>query len=196
MNYKQLRNTLKTGDIVLFSGKGHISELIKFGQWMFGGSKRAAQWSHVGMIVRSDDIDAVLLWESTTLSGVKTVYGENREGVQLVSLSDRIDTYDGEIAVRQLLQPLTNDQTKNITACRKEMKGRAYEKSNVQLFRSVADLFGNQKKDLSSLFCSELVAEALQRADILTDRLSSNSYTPSDFSKGLNHIFGQLLKVR
>ena len=44
MKYQDIRSQLKTGDILLFSGKGGISEGIKF----FTLSK----WSHVGMVYK------------------------------------------------------------------------------------------------------------------------------------------------
>ena len=40
----------------------------------------------------------------------------------------------------------------------------------------------NDEEDLSSLFCSELVAEAYQRMGILDPERSSSEYTPDDFS--------------
>jgi hypothetical protein len=41
---------------------------------------------------------------------------------------------------------------------------------------------GINKEDLSSLFCSELVAEAYQKMGLLTEQLPSNEYIPKDFS--------------
>jgi hypothetical protein len=35
---------------------------------------------------------------------------------------------------------------------------------------------------LSSLFCSELVAEVYQKMGLLTEKLPSNEYIPKDFS--------------
>ena len=40
----------------------------------------------------------------------------------------------------------------------------------------------DQPVDLSSVFCSELVAEALQRIAVLPSNRSSNSFLPSHFS--------------
>ena len=40
----------------------------------------------------------------------------------------------------------------------------------------------NDKEDLSSLFCSELVAEAYQHMGVLDPKKSSSEYTPDDFS--------------
>jgi len=128
--YHELRDELKTGDLILFSGKGAISNVIK----LFSGGK----WSHVGMVLRVPALDdAVLLWESTTLSDIPDIESElPTKGVQVVPLSQRLSKYRGG-------------------------------------------------EDLSSVFCSELVAEAYQAMGLLDeypDGLPSNEYTPIDFS--------------
>jgi hypothetical protein len=64
-SYDSIRNTLKTGDVVIFSGKSAVSNFIK----LFSGGK----WSHVGMVLRLKELDdAVLLWESTTSATFRT----------------------------------------------------------------------------------------------------------------------------
>ena len=84
--YGQMRMGLKTGDIVLFSGKGGISDWIK---WFSGSS-----WSHAGMVLNLPDWDMLLLFESTTLNSIEDVKsGRAVRGVQLVPLSERIKTY-------------------------------------------------------------------------------------------------------
>ena len=93
--YESVRNEMKTGDIVLFSGKGAISHGIKL--------LTLSKWSHVGMILRLPDSRAVFLWESTTLSNLKdAIDGKKKKGVQLVLLRDRLNTYGGEVSVRHL----------------------------------------------------------------------------------------------
>jgi hypothetical protein len=51
-------------------------------------------------------------------------------------------------------------------------------------------------EDLTSLFCSELVAEAYQRLGLLDESTPSNEFTPADFSEaeGLVLLKGQLGK--
>lgn len=175
VEYSEIRNNLKTGDIVLFSGRDFVSKLIQFGT--------RSKWSHVGMIYRIYQLDFVTLWESTTLSDcVDLDSGTKRKGVQLTALSDRVRYYDGEIAIRQLENPVTlaNDR---LLELRQKLKSKRYETSEAELIKSAFDFAGlNNKPDLSSVFCSELVAEAYKKLGLLTDRLSSNEYTPSDFA--------------
>ena len=67
--------------------------------------------------------------------------------------------------------------------------GRSYEKDLVQMALSAINpsdtflsLFQNTHEDLSSLFCSELVAATYQRMDLIKSDRPSNTYTPDDFS--------------
>ena len=147
--YSDIRNQLDTGDIVLFSGKGHISSAIK---WFTAG-----KWSHVGMVIRSSEWDMLLLWESTTLSNLKTIDNAHKEGVQTVFLSERVATYDGDIGVRRLSVERTPQMIEDLKAFRAMVKDRPYEESKWELIKSALDgpSFLENQEDLSSLFCSE-----------------------------------------
>lgn len=174
--YDNLRNQIKTGDIILFSGKGGISTGIK---WVTD-----SKWSHVGMALRLPEWDVVLLWESTTLSDIKDIEsGVERQGVQLVPLSDRIKKYKGEATIRSLDINRTPEMLTALNMLRLEVKNRKYEEDKLELIKAAYDgPFGKNTEDLSSLFCSELVAEAYQRMGLLGEEKPSNEYTPKDFS--------------
>ncbi|MBA1147110.1 hypothetical protein H0Z60_08545 [Ectothiorhodospiraceae bacterium WFHF3C12] len=179
--YHEIRSELKTGDLILFSGKGAVSNLIK----LFSGGK----WSHVGMVLRMPAFDdAVLLWESTTLGDIDHFeFDKPTKGVQLVPLSQRLSTYRGEASWRQLSKPLGDDMVKALAQRRKELSRRPYERNEIELLRAAWDRVGGTSggEDLSSVFCSELVAEAYQAVGLLEEYpkgLPSNEYTPIDFS--------------
>ena len=183
MKYKDMRDQLKTGDIILFSGKGGISDGIKF----FTVSK----WSHVGMIYRLDNpLDpesSMFCWESTTLSDIKDAdTGKLTKGVQRVELSERLErcfSKGYEISVRPLSETLTDDMILALNNFRHKVSGRPYEKDKIELLKAAYEgILGDNKEDLSSLFCSELLAEAYQNMGLLTEKVPSNEYTPNDFS--------------
>lgn len=178
MKYQDIRTKLKTGDIVLFSGKGPVSAGIKIAT----GSK----WSHVGMVFVLPEYDFVCVWESTTLSNIKDLQSDQaRQGVQLVPLRERVNKYNGQIAVRQL-QGFEADTTSlnKLNCFRKDVANRPYEQNKIELIKSAYDgLFGANQECLSSLFCSELVAEAYQRLGLLSELVPSNEHTPADFSQ-------------
>ena len=71
-----------------------------------------------------------------------------------------------------------------LSSFRQEMKHRSFEKSKLEIIKAVYDgPFGKNETDLSSLFCSELIAEAYQRMGLLDSSLPSNEFTPKDFSE-------------
>ena len=183
MAYNDVRHEINTGDIVLFSGSGGISHGIK----LVTNSK----WSHVGMVLRLPQYKAVFLWESTTLSNLKdAIDGRIKKGVQLILLSDRLQTYNGDVCLR----PLKNHQVSlesygNLMDLRESLRNRPYEKDQIELIRAAYDgPLGDNAEDLSSLFCSELAAEAYQALGLLQSPpigTPSNEFTPSDFAKDL-----------
>lgn len=179
--YKSIRSDLKTGDIILFSGKGGISAGIKWAT--------LSRWSHVGMILNLPEYDFVTVWESTTLSTTIDLDTRvPRKGVQLVPLSARVNGYDGDIAVRQLAD-IAEEQIdiSALMALRRDVTGKPYEEDKIELIKAAYDgPLGRNSEDLSSLFCSELVAEAYQRLGLLDGSRKakpSNEYTPADFSE-------------
>lgn len=176
--YHEIRGELKTGDIVLFSGKGGISAGIKWAT--------LSRWSHVGMILNLNEYDFITIWESTTLSNIADLdYKKPRKGVQLVPLSSRVNKYKGDIAIRQLQGvEFGVDGIRNLMQLRREVTGKEYEEDKIELIKAAYDgPFGHNEEDLSSLFCSELVAEAYQRLGLLSEGKPSNEFTPSDFSE-------------
>lgn len=181
------RDDLKTGDILLFSGRGPASRLIQIGT----GSK----WSHVGMVLR-DDLDLIMSWESTMLVKQPSLdSGIIETGVMILNLSRRIAEYNGEIAVRPLYAPLNVGQIAKLIEMRKRVRKVPYEKNYIELIRSAYDgPFGaNKEEDLSSIFCSELIAAYFKLIELLRRDKNSNEYTPRDFSSDeFNHIVGKI----
>lgn len=183
MTYEDIRPGLDSGDLVLFGGTSQISAVIK--------RLTGSPWSHVGMILRDAVNDLVLLWESTSLSALPDLdTGLARRGVQVVELSERIRTYQGDIAVRPLQCERTPMFRARLAETRREFRGRPYEQNYLELALAAYDgPLGKQRAaNVLSLFCSELVAAALQRAGVLTrpaeGGLPSNEYVPGDCASG------------
>lgn len=179
--YAALRSQLKTGDLVLFSGKAWSSDSIKL--------VTLSRWSHVAMVWVMAEYDFVCLWEANTLTDVRNLDAPRaRPGVMLVPLSERLHTYDGAVALRQLEgTALRKKDLMALTGLRKKLARRPYEKSTLEMMTAAYDgPYGEQRENLSSLFCSELVAEAYQALGLLRggkkDK-ASNEYVPADFSK-------------
>ena len=119
--------------------------------------------------------------------------GKVRKGVELVPLSLKVFSgwYD-RVAVRRLTgidDKQRAEMYEQLLLFRKEVQGRPYEKNTIELILSAVDaqekylsFLRNTHEDLSSLFCSELVAEAYKRMGVLNTTKYSNEFTPDDFS--------------
>ena len=185
MKYKDIRGQLKTGDVLLFSGTGLISSLV---QWWTG-----SKWSHVALVVKSEDIDAVFCFESTTISSVLDITtGSKARGVQLTPLSSRIKSVKGEVYIKRLEKELFPEQKKAFFKLMINFRGRGYESDKMQLLRGGA----NTKEDLSTIFCSELVAATLKGCGLLDESRASNSYYPKAFAGPLQLIDNSLLALQ
>ena len=186
--YDSIRGTIDTGDVFLFSGRGVMETAIK----LFTLSK----WSHVGMAVRVAGWDTLLIWEAN-LSVADVLKGSGNGGLSLSLLSERVRSYQGDVAVRRLLNiNRTPARWQALCALRSEIRGRPYEQSLLKLIKSAYDgPFGHNDEDLSSVFCSELVAAALMAMGLLASDLPSSEYTPGDFSSAgqLNLLHGVVL---
>lgn len=173
--YAALRPLLQLGDLVLFEGRGALSEGIKFGT--------RSRWSHIGMVVCDAAHDVVLCWESTTLSNLPDAGGQYLKGVQLVSLSQRIESYDGDMAIRPLVGARDAALVAGFRAARAAFAGRPYEARLLNLALAEYDGPGGRApRDLSSLFCSELVGATYQAMGLLPAACNPGEWVPRDFS--------------
>ena len=167
--YNQIRADLNTFDIVLWSGTGNLSKFIQMGT--------QSLWSHVGMVLRTEP-DLVMLWESTL--------EEDHSGVQLTPLSKSVY---GSVAVRRMNIPggITTEMNAGLARARLDFADRKFEASWMEFMKAGWDgPFGKNTKDLTTLFCAELIAETLMMCGLLEDETvsgkPSNEYTPKDFS--------------
>ena len=140
--------------------------------------------------------------------------GKVTQGIELLPLKEKVFSgWYSRVAVRQL--QITDEQREKMTASllkfKMELGERPYEESKLELIRSALDFhedfltfLKNEEEDLSSLFCSELVAAAYQRMGLLEGDATvekyktSNEYTPDDFTSSRDDElclkYGQLSK--
>ena len=176
---EELLPRLGTGDIVLFSGKSTPSSIVKRLTW--------SRWNHVGMVLRLPERGRPVLWESMHRASVPdAIDGKADSGVHCPDLEQRLRSDTADMAVRQLSRPVTDDMQARVDALRDELWRRPYERSFLELARSAFGfLLGrNAREDLSSVFCSELVAEAYQAMGLLPEVVkNSNEFTPAAFAE-------------
>jgi len=170
---------MRTGDLVLFSGSCNVGKLIKFVQRNI--------WSHVGMIVIDENYDFPCLYESTHSDKILDL-DTNRitQGVQMVSFVDKVNLYPGSIGYRRLTNIADQDLNhKSFAQLKNSLQGKAFENNIWQIIKAKYDgPLGANREDLTSLFCSELIAASYQALGLLpaSEIRTSNEYTPSDFS--------------
>ena len=176
VKYKDARDKLDNYDIVEFIGKGFPSNLLS---WLFGKS-------HIAIVIKYPEYDTVLLFESTSLDSVEDFFTKKKHsGVQTVSLSSRIKTYNGTVIIRRLECERTPEMVKALHDFRKETEGKLYEipkkgkwfQKTLGLFQMIRSItFINRRKDLSRLYCIEQVAESFQRGKLISNKQASNKY--------------------
>lgn len=180
--YEDCRKQMKTGDVIAFSGKGRVSELIKW--------KTGSPYSHVAMVV-AVDLSAgfgksVMITEATTLltlPDAKT--GELVKGVQMQWLSQRLDAYDGDVWWGQVLESFPVDKLHNMTRWIRQRHVQRTPYDAIQAMGAGMDLFDwipgvANDPDFSSLFCSEYVMRAWQIAGLVDDTVNPSEMTPAD----------------
>ena len=211
IKYNHIKETLNTGDIILFSSGGLSAYEVR--------CATCSQFSHIGMIVRCKHLnkssDNLYIWHSPAeaLQFMPDVTsGKIKDGPQLNRLRPIIRAAGGVVYIRKLYKPkqkrkrnlnrnynLFHDGNDNDNdddgyqlgdACSnglmdfiKKERSKSYEKSTKQLLLSTYDgPFGQNEEDISSYFCSELVAETFKLLGILKRDIISSEYVPKDFA--------------
>ena len=167
---------LKPMDIILFRGEGTVSQIIMFGH------KPGTAFSHVGVIGPDGN-----LFHGTTLMGQVPDRRKKEpfSGVQLNDLVEAISYYKGEVFVRRLLDPLTDDELDLFKTQFEHFHGLPYEENYDDLINAEIDIpvIDSTTEDFSSVFCSELVAELVEQVKKYYSTLPADEYTPTDCSR-------------
>ena len=156
----------------------------------------STSFDHVGIVVLCDDCDddccSPELKQVRKEAGIPSYHTLEADsgGVQVYRFTPAcLRSYSGTVFVRSLdLSRLTSAQISAArSALRKftaEMRGRPYSKNLLEMFRAAG--YGRKRKnraeDLTSVFCSELVAAAFKRMGLLDPARSASTYIPADFS--------------
>lgn len=158
-------DALKTGDLVLFAGRGLTHGLA----WWF----KRSPWRHVGLVLRRTDDAEPLLWEAAC--------GGLRRGTLLSPLAARTVGSRSGIGVRCLNRPLAPLQCQRLEAFRQEAAARARARGLFDLIGAAEDgWLGGRRDNLGDPMDGELVAEAYQRIGLL-DEVARGGKAPSEY---------------
>jgi hypothetical protein len=167
--YAEVRSRIQPGDVIAFGGHSPVSRLIR--------AATRSPISHVGIVrqtkVLTDTTDRIFveLVESTTLDGFS--------GVTTQRLSVRVATFPGEVWWLPLsVAARSRFDERAFWEWVYAQDGKPYDA--LQAIGSALDLLiPDQAEDLARLFCSELVAGALEAAGVLP-ALNASEITPAD----------------
>ena len=80
-------------------------------------------------------------WEASPITDIKDIEsGKIHKGVRLVALSERIQTYEGEVAIRLLDVEREPKMLEALNTLRRELKSRPFEKNVIELLKSALQL--------------------------------------------------------
>jgi hypothetical protein len=187
-NLEELKNTLKTGDLLLcddlaYGSWGLFSWLIKF--------VTKSDFSHVGMIVKDPDftetpLKGTFVWTSG-ISNVPDPEDKTKKfGVQFIPFDHFIQTYGGKIFLRRI-EFEHNEEYYSIfeTNKLKQIHQVVYDKPYDVVITDWIEAFC--KKDpnpqkTSRFFCSALIGYIYTKLNLLDDNTDWSIISPSFFS--------------
>lgn len=183
IKYSELRPQLKVGDVIAFSGKSIISNLIKFAT--------RSDISHVGIVLESNSPELghmVHIIESTSLATTPDVITKELfVGVQIQQLSRRLETEEGQVYYVPLKSPIGEYNKAAMVDWLRYKHTQRTPYDSVQALGSGLDLLDGlgleNEIDFSKLFCSELVTKALQLAGKVDLEINPSEMTPEDVMK-------------
>lgn len=180
--YHLIRADIQPGDIIAFGGNSLFSRWTKL-------TTRSAV-THVAVVTHAQMRDSKTnryfnqVMEATSYKG--------KRGVMTNRLSERVASYDGDIwwlPLSRASRSLFEQNKREFFSFMFEQEGKPYDV--LQLFGSAVDaidehpLFGGisyNQEDFSSWFCSELIAEGLETAGVISG-VNASEVTPVDICR-------------
>ena len=181
--FSELATEMRTGDLILFSGRYEESELIE--------KLERSPWSHVGMVVRLTDDEQPLFWESTTLTNLADeIFHDHLQGPKVVNLYQRMKQYGRDLrpyvpaqfAYRKLDVTRTDAMIRRLTKMFTRDHGLPNPSEWNMIVEVVEGRLFNIPSRLDTFFCSELVADSYLKMGLLPADRAVNAYMPKDFT--------------
>ena len=159
----EFERVAETGDILLFRGKSALSKMQR--------AVTRGKYDHVALLIRSTSNNNLFLFEVTGVEGVALLLWADFMLYSWHLLYSRLTFkkihYDrSEPNIRKLNEFIEN------------VRGMEYNLSAGKLMRNRQDKDPKNKK---GFFCSELIATALKKIEVLDKSKPSSKYWPGDF---------------
>lgn len=161
--YQEVREKMQPFDLISFSGKGSVSNIIK--------GFTNSDISHVALVYRildENEKERVLIIESTSLVTLPDrIHGEMIKGVQIQALSERLKTYEGQVYWHKLNVPVSQARKAAMYSWLLTQHSTRVKYDTIGAIRSGVDIWDymlESKPDYEKLFCSEMVAKVYEVA--------------------------------
>ncbi len=183
-SYRAIRSELRSGDVVAFWGRGVISTGIR-ARTMWDWPPWGANPSHVGVVLdakRGKERWRVNVVESTSLNNVDPETGKVTlfSGVVVNRLSERLGTYNGNVAVARVFNGLGDERVRARDEGLRHI-GKQYDLGGAL----AAGLWlARAADDEEEIFCSELGARMHKAAGWLPLRTNPDEMTPKGLLRG------------
>jgi len=193
VNYDTFRKNIRSGDLLLCSGSAWFSKMIQ--------KATGSVWSHVGFVMRLDNIDRVMVLESVEPLGVRTV-----------PLSKYLKNYDNEnnpypggliLARHQEFEKKgTEKKLQKFGQFAVDLFGYPYDKDEIakiaaRIATSWLPFSSKEKKELKrdrEYICSEYTWECYRSIGIPITHDPKGFIAPADFAKDKNISLQAVLK--
>lgn len=166
----------RPGDIVLYD------DFNRFFHFLFKLASTAPP-THTAMVIEGDNGQPMLL----ELTGPTVITAR----VTIMDVDKRFHSYPGVVMVRRIREPLTPEQSRDLTQFAHAQAGKAFALPRVMLLATPLcprsglrkELFGHTYTSRKRWFCSELVVAACSQARIIDGkRCCANATCPRDLA--------------
>lgn len=177
MDYHRIRESLKTGDILLFrAGTTRAGQVV--------GWVSQSPFSHVAMVVRYQG--ELCIWESGRHDLEDVIHDRRIRGVHLARLDGVLDAYtkkwEGDFVLRRLQPDLGDEHQEELERWLPGLSGRPFPELWEIARDQIEALFNPVKFNRESYSCAELIADTYQRLSLVAPDRGAESYSPRDFS--------------
>lgn len=165
--YEQVRDQLRTGDLVFCSGSYLFSRAIQ--------RFTRSVWSHVGIVYRDDALQRLFVLESETGIGVRLVPVSK----YLRDYHGRRRPYRGEIVVARVQPEVDRERVHRAISFGMDELTKPYDNSEIlRIMMRILFRVSRRTRDRKYI-CSELVFECYRRAGV-SFRLADRFVSPDD----------------
>jgi len=166
------------GDILLYHGSRFDHWLTRVWEW--------SDWDHIGIVVEYKNNTCILESVHHPSKNILDVISKRpKSGVRLVTLKSSLKCDKNSIVCIRPMEPkLSTKLNQKLVQFYMDNRHREFEKSYSEMFWSSCIMCGENKTNFKTVFCSELIAEALKTIGVGKRGLcySAGNYSPKKLS--------------